>query len=53
MRKIGVWKGYLSWQILKKILEEIYLIDPWVSQSYVERWYNIKQSEMDKISPIK
>ncbi len=47
--EIGVWKGYLSWQILKKNPRELYLIDPWVSQSYVERWYNIKQSEMDKI----
>mgnify|MGYP001280022273 CR=1 FL=1 len=47
--EIGVWRGYLSGQILKKNPKQLYLIDPWVSQSYVARWYNIEQNKMHEI----
>lgn len=47
--EIGVWRGNLSHQILKKNPKKLYLIDPWVCQNYVERWYNIEQDKMDEI----
>ena len=47
--EIGVWRGYLSQHILKKSPKQLYLIDPWVSQNYAGRWYNIEQDRMDEI----
>lgn len=47
--EVGVWKGDLSFEILKRMPSELHLIDPWKSQDVIDRCYSIEQSKMDNI----
>jgi hypothetical protein len=47
--EVGVWKGGFSSRILEKEPQELHLIDPWIHQDYIERYYSIKQKKMDAI----
>lgn len=48
--EVGVWKGELSAQILKKPIKELHLVDPWKSITDIpERFHAIPQDEMDEI----
>lgn len=47
--EVGVWKGEFSRQIISKNPSKLYLIDPWITQDYANRWYSIEQQKMDKI----
>lgn len=47
--EVGVWKGHLSLEILKREPLELHLIDPWESQDVIKRCYSIEQSKMDQI----
>ena len=47
--EVGVWKGEFSSRILEKGPRELHLIDPWIHQDYIGRYYSIKQGKMNAI----
>lgn len=47
--EVGVWKGDLTSEILKRNPLKLHLIDPWKTQGVIERCYSIEQEKLDKI----
>lgn len=47
--EVGVWRGDLTSEILKRKPSKLHLIDPWKTQDVIKRCYNIEQEKMDKI----
>ena len=47
--EVGVWKGYLSSEILKHNPLKLHLIDPWKTQDVIDRCYSINQKKLNKI----
>ena len=47
--EVGVWKGDFAQCILNQKPSQLHLIDPWIHQDYIDRYYSIDQEKINTI----